>query len=323
MNLATYRTMGRVERYINKAYTSIWKQGLGSTTPHNSTFLCRGTCSMVARGSKIIPHLLSPDLCLAEQPSHVQEVFKQLKEKGVLKISLGFQDSSSQYLERLLFSLHKLHGHQLPIKHSAARGWFWDIRPSTVNFQTAHCQARSETMEMFAWHTDCSYENPPPRYFALHILQPDRYGGGTLSLMNVEQLSGFLSASTRAALMRPDYRITVPPEFIKDSKRQNVTGSLLISDEEGRPSMMRFREDILAPLNERASEALKELKQVLQGIDSQSNLPVRLTSNDLSEKTIILVDNRRWLHCRTHVKDAGRHLRRVRWDAISFPGLAN
>ena len=98
----------------------------------------------------------------------------------MLKLSLGFADEDSDYLKQLLVSLHKNHGHQLPIAHSATRGWFWDVRPSKTNFQAGNHQARSETMNEFPWHTDCSYEDPPPRYFALQVLQHDRYGGGTL-----------------------------------------------------------------------------------------------------------------------------------------------
>ncbi|KAI2464802.1 hypothetical protein F4781DRAFT_425259 [Annulohypoxylon bovei var. microspora] len=267
--------------------------------------------------SNIVAHIQAPDLNSAQQSHHVREVVGQLRQNGILKISLGFSDEKSQYLEQLLHSLHHNHGHNLPITHSATRGWFWDIRPSEQNFQTANCQARSETMKQFPWHTDCSYEDPPPRYFALQVLHPDRYGGGTLSIMNVRRLSERLSPTTRADLMRPEYRITTPPEFIKDSTPPYVVGSLILADKEGRPSIMRFRDDILEPLSERASRALDELKQVLHGIGSQSDLIVKLTPDDLPGRAIILVDNRRWLHARTDVKDPERHLRRLHVLAIA------
>lgn len=241
----------------------------------------------------------------------------------MLKISLGFPDSDSEYLEQLILNLHRHHGHRLPISHSATRGWFWDVRPSTTAFQTANHRARSETMEEFPWHSDCSYEELPPRYFALQVLQHDRLGGGTLSVMNVQRLSESLSQATRASLMRPEYRIAVPSEFIKEPATRSIRGSLLAADEEGRCSMMRFRRDLLTPLTARASTALDELNLALQNVEAHSPSAVHLTAGALPERSVILIDNRRWLHARNEVRDPARHLRRVRWDAVPFPSVPN
>ncbi|KAI1495906.1 hypothetical protein F5X99DRAFT_402076 [Biscogniauxia marginata] len=286
-----------------------------------SSYLIYQVRNVSTKPPKQIPHLRVLQPTLSTQVQHVQDVAKQLENTGILKINLAFPDDDSQYLEQLLLSLHNHLDHKLPITHSATRGWFWDIRPSAANFQTANCQARSETMEEFSWHTDCSYENPPPRYFALQVLQPDRYGGGILSLMNVQRLSERLSSSTRAALMRPDYRITTPPEFYKQSKQSSINGSLLATDLDGRPSM-RFRGDIIAALNTKASQALENLKQGLKAAAAESETTMHLSAVDLPERTIVLVDNRRWLHARSHVKDPERHLRRVRWDAVPFHGIS-
>ncbi|KAI1391876.1 uncharacterized protein F4822DRAFT_108366 [Hypoxylon trugodes] len=278
----------------------------------------RGTRSLATEALNIVPHLDAPDLNSAKEPHHVRSVSEHLERSGILKVKLGFSDHNSQYLEQLLVTLHQHHGHQLPITHSATRGWFWDVRPSSTNFQTTNCQARSETMNQFPWHTDCSYEDPPPKYFALQVLQHDRHGGGTLSIMNVERLSAFLSLETSADLMRPEYQITTPPEFIKSSAKRHIIGSLLTVDGEGIPRRLRFRDDILTPVSERASRALKELRKVLQNAGDESHLTINLSSDDLPERSIILVDNRRWLHARTNVKDPARHLRRVRWNAVPF-----
>ncbi|KAI0002719.1 hypothetical protein F4779DRAFT_635047 [Xylariaceae sp. FL0662B] len=315
--------MYRVARHAFMNYhmhSSAWKR---DSVPNFSGYLRHGSRSITTESSKAIPHLEASDYSSANELSHLGDVVRCLRQSGILKISLGFLDNNSQYLEQLLLSLHRHHGHQLPITHSATRGWFWDIRPSTINFQTENIQARSETMKEFPWHTDCSYEDPPPRYFALQVLQPDRCGGGTLSLMNVARLSELLSPAAQDALMCPEYQITTPPEFIKDHSQQQIIRSLLTADEEGRPSMMRLREDIVKPLSQRASQALEELKQALRNIDGQPRTIIRLTSADLPERTIIIVDNRRFLHARTDVKDPERHLRRVRWDAVPFCGVSN
>ncbi|RBR24246.1 uncharacterized protein FIESC28_02979 [Fusarium coffeatum] len=260
--------------------------------------------------------LEAPTLSFAQQRDHVDRVSSQLERTGILKIILGFSDTSSSYLKQLLMSLHELHHHRLPISHSAKRGWFWDVRPNDTTFQAGNHQARSETMNEFPWHTDCSYEPELPRYFALQVLQHDRYGGGTLSVMNVEKLNELLSTESKAALMAPEFRIEVPPEFIKDQERKHITGSILMSN--GQSTMIRFREDIVTPLTSRAEVALQELCTALMQQEVQAHTTLHLKSSDLPKGSIILMDNRRWLHARNDIKDPERHLRRVRWDACAF-----
>jgi hypothetical protein len=266
----------------------------------------------------VVPHLTVPDHEHASQSRHIRSVHENLQNHGILKIGLKFSDPDSDYLKELVLGLHKHHGHQLPISHSASRGWFWDVRPNSTVFQTANHQARSETMEEFPWHTDCSYEDLPPRYFALHVLQEDRFGGGTLSAMNIQRLSLSLSPSTRASLTEREYSITIPPEFIKDPRKQNIIGSLMAIDGQGQQSILRFRRDLVTALTERAAKALHELDAAVQDVNAQSQSTVHLTAKDFPAGTIILMDNRRWLHARHNIKDPERHLRRVRWDAIPF-----
>lgn len=274
--------------------------------------------ALSTQASYLVPNLQATTIGYAQHRHHVHEVARSLQENGIIKISLGFEDNDSEYLQQLIHSLNRLEGHKLPISHSASRGWFWDVRPNPETFQKAMHQARSETMEEFPWHTDCSYENPPPRYFALHVLQPDRRGGGTLSVLNVARLVERLSTDTQASLARPEYHMTIPPEFIKDSKQRHIHGSVLSANKDGRATMMRFRSDILTPLTDRADRALQELKETLQKVETLQTSTLHLTAKDLPERSIILVDNRQWLHARNEIKDPQRHLRRVRWDAVPF-----
>lgn len=264
-----------------------------------------------------VPHMTAPTIEHSIQQTHVCSVHEQLRRHGILKISLGRPDPDSQYLERLVVSLNKQFNHQLPITHSASRGWFWDVRPESVSFQTANHRARSETMDEFPWHTDCSYEEMVPRYFALQVLQHDRFGGGTLSAMNIQRLNQSLSPSTQASLMRREYRINIPKEFVKDPEKQEIVGNLMAFDQESQSCMMRFRRDIVTPLTEGASQALEELDSCLAQKGTPST--VHLTSAAFPTGTIILIDNRRWLHARNNINDPKRHLRRLRWDAVPFP----
>lgn len=267
--------------------------------------------------SPVFSFLEVPDVGYATQPNHINHISQSLASFGVVKLRLGFPDKDSKYLTQLLLSLQRHHGHNLPISHSATRGWFWDVRPSKDNFQAGAHQARSETMNEFPWHTDCSYEEPPPRYFALQVLQHDRYGGGTLSILSVEKLTDLLSPETRTALMASEYQITIPPEFIKDPNKEHIIGNVLDTDD-SQSTIIRYREDILTPLTERAARALEELKSTLQREEVQKHAIVHVHAHDLPKGSIILVDNRRWLHARNHIKDPERHLRRVRWDACPF-----
>ena len=263
------------------------------------------------------------DVGFARQPDHVADVSRFLRERGALKVKLRFKDDTSRYLHDMILGLHEHHGHGLPITHSASRGWFWDVRPNSTIFQSQMVQARSETMQNFPWHTDCSYEGSPPRFFALQVLQPDRRGGGTLSVMNVKRLLSLLSPSTTASLLKPEYLITVPSEFCKNETQRHIIGSILAADEcSHQPSMVRFREDLLTPLSAGACAALQELKQRLLGSDAQKEI-IHLTPEALPQGSILLLDNRQWLHARNEVKDPERHLRRVRWDARPFQALCD
>ncbi|KAJ5544223.1 hypothetical protein N7513_007034 [Penicillium frequentans] len=291
--------------------------------------ITRGSLTQLRRGcvksqfistvASAVPHLVAPNLASAQHLPHVRNASEILQKYGILKISLRFEDRDSKYLESLILNFHRHHGHGLPISHSATRGWFWDVRPCTANFQTENYRARSETMEEFPWHTDCSYENPTPRFFALQVLQPDRCGGGTLSVMNVEQLSRFLSPSTLVALFQPEYSIAIPPELIKDANEQKILGSILATDGKNKTMIMRFRRDIITPMSVGAEKALYELEHTLQQHEVQSRAVLHLTPDVLPGGSIILLDNRRWLHARNEIRDPERHLRRVRWDSVPFP----
>lgn len=291
--------------------------------PTAQRHLAHSAPSSGAISSSSLQNIQVPDISLAEHIDHVQTVSKHLAKSGMLKITLGFSDEESNYLTRLIRSLHQCSGHKLPISHSATRGWFWDVRPSKDKCQAGNHQARSETMSEFPWHTDCSYENPPPRYFALQVLQHDRFGGGTLSIMNVQKLCGLLSSETLSSLAAPEYRMTIPPEFIKSSSRAYITGSILGLTPSSQSPVMRFREDILTPLTDRAAQALEELKGVFRNEEIQAHAILHLRATDLPKGSVVLIDNRRWLHARNDIKDPERHLRRVRWDACSFDGISD
>lgn len=326
--------MYRLSRLANRRSAAAGCSSLsnGLTAVHTTRATLGAPRHLATHSALTVPALTAPDPGHAAQADHLQAVASHLQTSGILKITLSFPDPDSDYLKQLLLGLHRHQGHQLPISHSASSGWFWDVRPNAANnsdvngssdaaIDTSH-KARSETMEDFPWHTDCSYEDPPPRFFALQVLQHDRHGGGTLSIMNVSRLSALLTHETRAALARPEYEIGVPPEFTKDAGRRSIVGSLFAQDTTAGATTMRFRGDILAPLTDGASTALQELTRALSRAETagatHDTTTLHLTAQDMPTGTVLLVDNRRWLHARNHVRDPDRHLRRVRWDAVPF-----
>ncbi|KAJ5781215.1 hypothetical protein N7457_006375 [Penicillium paradoxum] len=268
--------------------------------------------------SSLIPLIDVPNRTLTHDPVHVGAVHSLLKTKGALQIQLGFDDDESLYMQELILNLHKHCQHGLPITHSAERGWFWDVRPSPEKFQSHNHQARSETMHRFDWHTDCSYEEHPPQYFGLQVIQPDRCGGGTLSVLNVDRLLGLLSPFAKELLSSPKYQIEVPPEFIKNPEKRSIVGNLLaIQPGSETGCKLRFREDIITPLTADASQALEELKYTLYTDEAQEQA-IHLTPETLPRGSIIMMDNHRWLHARNEINDPNRHLRRVRWNPTPF-----
>ncbi|KAI9042918.1 CASlike [Aspergillus affinis] len=308
--------MQRIEPYIHR---TVLRRRNCPDSPGLSRSWIRGLSTRIQpEAIPGLPHIIADGLDCTQHPEHVRNVNEQLDRHGILKVSLRFPDDESQYLRNLVISLHRQHGHGLPISHSATKGWFWDVRPQSTDFQTKGHQARSETMQEFPWHTDCSYEECPPRFFALHILQPDRCGGGTLSTMKVESLWKMLSPSSRDRLCRPQYKIRIPSEFIKRHGQRHITGSILAVGQKGASTRIRFREELLTPLNDATETALNELKGILLDLEKDSRHILHLTSAELPRNSILLMDNYRWLHSRNQVQDPARHLRRLRWDATLF-----
>ncbi|MCJ1334179.1 hypothetical protein MMC10_010886 [Thelotrema lepadinum] len=228
-------------------------------------------------------------------------------------VDLQFPDSKSNYLRNLVLGLGRYHDHGPPLTHSTTRGWFWDVKP----IEKTELQARSESKFNFPWHTDCSFESRPPRFFALHVLHADRNGGGTLAAMSILQLIRRLKPSTYEALCRPDFLIPVPLEFAKGTA--SINGSLISPAKDPSQARLRYRSDIIRPLTNDARVALDEVDRLLvNGPESEGAIWISLTSEILPDRTICLMDNGRFMHARTQVLDSERHLRRIRWDRQEF-----
>lgn len=219
-----------------------------------------------ASSTQATPHNIAPKHILeriaisspeqADSKTHIKIINTVLEENGLVILDLRFQDPTSNYLLSLVLALQAQHSHNPPLTHSSTRGHFWDVKPLAAMCQQTHAAgssatdpapaaqallplplllpaqpiARSETTSHFPWHTDCSYVSHPPRFFALQVLQADRGGGGTLSVLRLSHVLRFLAPATVAALRAAEFQIRVPLEFAAGT--ESIVGPLLSRDEE-------------------------------------------------------------------------------------------
>ncbi|KAL7267283.1 hypothetical protein RUND412_010138 [Rhizina undulata] len=232
----------------------------------------------------------------------IHSIRSALKNHGFAVVHLGFSDPSSTSMFKLAQSLGQT------VDHSKTNDPIWDVKPKT-GADLGHL-ARSQTSNSFPWHTDCSFETSPPRYFALHIIHADRFGGGKLRVLPVGDILDTLSSSTLQTLKQPLFRMNVPKEFHKDVT--HLTGALVTSD-----GKIRYRREIIEPLDKQAKEALDELENALRR--SEQNGWAKVLGPDvMTDGVVVCLDNAKFMHARSEVKDPQRWLRRVRWGPEMF-----
>ena len=195
----------------------------------------------------------------------------------------------------------------------------WDVTPKPEGIKSASATAtqgrahsRSHGVGEFAWHTDGSFEARPQRFFGLHIVRPDRQGGGVFRMLPAQALISSLSPDTVQTLLKTEFDIRVPDEFYKGVPTNR--GKLLDCDPATGRHLLRFRADILPdppkPGDEAANKAVAELNALL---DDPNTKGLRLPDNVFKENVVLLMDNARFLHMRTPIRDQRRLLRRIRF----------
>ncbi|KAJ5253430.1 hypothetical protein N7505_012093 [Penicillium chrysogenum] len=232
------------------------------------------------RTSTLVPLIEVAKPALASDASHLRDIYKTLEAKGVLQVQLGFNDENSTYLRSLISNLHKNHSHGLPITHSAERG----------------CSA-----------LPYEFRKPPSSirdYVSVRMAYRLQLRGATSTIL-------YSSSPPAGSLRRGNV-------FTKTARTQYIIGNLLaVNPRESSGSQLRFREDITVPLTLDASKALDELKEILYSAAQEESL--HLPPQSLPQGSIIMIDNRRWLHSRNEVKDPNRHLRRLSNCSSSWP----
>ncbi|KAJ6494302.1 hypothetical protein C8R45DRAFT_987888 [Mycena sanguinolenta] len=233
-----------------------------------------------------------------------------LREKGLAIIELGFDDPKSDFMLQLVEAMGCMAD-----THSSTQGALWDVtyKPSGVTSAKTGAAAHSHSHGdgEFTWHTDGSYEAYPQRFFGLHVVHPDRLGGGIFRVLRAEDLVDALSPRSVETLLQTVFDLHVPAEFYKGQAVNR--GRLLDIDPGTGRYLLRYRKDILADppsSNPAANAAVEELNALLENPETKG---WRFPDDVFKENVVVLLDNSRFLHMRTQILDRRRLLRRVRF----------
>lgn len=102
-------------------------------------------------------------------------MWQVLATEGVVVINTPWSNQSPEVIDSLLLEFVRKLGCD-PHNHSEHVGSIWDVRPfydlttpDTESTNTTAANPRSQTLEAFDMHTDCSFESPPPRCLNFHF----------------------------------------------------------------------------------------------------------------------------------------------------------
>ncbi|OTA95172.1 hypothetical protein M434DRAFT_20438 [Hypoxylon sp. CO27-5] len=233
-----------------------------------------------------------------------------LREHGIVAIELGFDDSASQFMLQLVEAM----GCKADT-HSSTQGALWDVTYKPEGVVSAKsggaAHSKSHGVGEFAWHTDGAFEESPQRFFGLHVLHPDKMGGGIFRVLPAEDLVASLGPAAVETLLKTEFTLRVPDEFYKG--KATIQGKLLSIDPETGHYLLRFRRDILMDPPSQDPVVNQVVEDLNNLLDDPAKSGSRFPDSIFKENVVLLMDNARFLHMRTEIKDKRRHLRRVRF----------
>jgi alpha-ketoglutarate-dependent taurine dioxygenase len=232
---------------------------------------------------------------LFSSTSQLSPLRQALLERGIALVMAEPGDAEGRELTLIVAALGQADSHH------AAGAELWHVRfdPTVADYRGA----RSLTTMAFPFHTDGSFEQPPPRYIALYVVQQDRHGGGLTLLLETAAVLNRISPQARQILRSTNFRFRVPPEFDKGTPHRDLP---ILLDR----GLLRYRREIIdeSMCTPAQTLAMDELDAAINSAE-----PVSLP---LESGTILLLDNALFLHARTEVFDRERHLLRMRFNMI-------
>jgi hypothetical protein len=134
-------------------------------------------------------------------------------------------------------------------------------------------------------------------------------------VLPAEDFIGALSPQSIEALLRTEFDIQVPAELYKE--QATTKGRLLTFDPATGHYLLRFRRDVLAdPLSTdpASNAAVAELNALLANTETKG---WRFSDGVFKGDVVVLMDNARFLHMRTEIRDRRQLLRQVRFHRHS------
>ncbi|ROS05495.1 TfdA family taurine catabolism dioxygenase TauD [Sinobacterium caligoides] len=240
-----------------------------------------------------VPQYCRFDIDSAESIDYEPYKYALLK-KGIAIINLNFADNAAKIMNDIVNEIGLVH------EHDSMGRTVWDVK---VGGETGkESLAISHGDQEFSLHNDGAFEKEMPGYFGLYVVRADKFGGGINVLINTDKIIESLSEASFDILSTHKFKLRVPEEFHKD---EEFIHAPLIDENHG----FRYRHDII----ERDCCSQAEL-EALAELELQLSLPQNMLKVCLQDQQILLLDNRRFLHARTQVKDKKRHLKRIRFN---------
>jgi alpha-ketoglutarate-dependent taurine dioxygenase len=222
----------------------------------------------------------------------IAELRGLLQQQGMALVDADPGDAEGRELRHIVGQLGTAE------QHDRLGRVIWHIRYDAQ--AAARGATPSLTMEPLPFHTDGAFEDPSPRYLAQYVVREDRFGGGETLLVDVAPVLRRLSTEALGVLRETRFRFYAPAEYNKGVPYRDAP--ILFGD-----GLIRYRREIIdQDICPEASWALDELDAAINAVE-----PLRL---GLHSGTILLLDNARFLHARTEVRDPERHLLRMRFS---------
>ena len=237
-----------------------------------------------------------------QETIHYNLFLEALNKYGICILSLNYRDNSATF-KQIIKNLGTLHSHK------EKDSFLWNIKVLRLEKSTQPL-ARSHKDREFHFHTDCSYEENVPDYFALYVLHADQKSGGKNLIVVIKSVIGALSKESLKTLQSDPVTIKVPQEFYKGI----ASIQACIIDENNN---IRYRREIIDSnhLTSKQVKAIGELERLVYSPEFCRGLI-------LSDDQILILSNKKHLHARTHIKDPERHLQRIRFFKAS-PTIAS
>lgn len=175
----------------------------------------------------------------------------------------------------------------------------WSIKADPRYDSVYHSLNTKELMP----HTECyEFEGDPPRYLALWCVVPPRDGRGKTTLVDGYAFLETLSEAEREHLATREFGFVSTPG-LKAMDLDRAARHPVVEERGGQPLILRFSAQCI---DHQEDPVFLSVRRRLLDFFEREHVAIGYERGDL-----LVWDNHRVLHSRTHFTDRRRHLRRV------------